>query len=175
MQNSICLVEKDNVCEQSVYERLFRSIAPDLRNFLVYKFQNVEYAEDAVQEAFYVLWQNCKEVTQELSKAYVFRVAQNQIMKVYEKSKVHRKYMDFQDNDKAEVAPDFELEYKELGDKLKVAIEQLPDGQREVFLLNRFEDKTYLQIAADLQVSVKAVEKRMHKALVKLRQICKKI
>ena len=167
--------ENNNVCNQSVFEGLFRTLAPLLRNFLMYKFQHVGYAEDTVQEAFYTLWQNCKNVSKELAKAYVYRVAQNQMIKRLEKDKVHKKYMSFQTKSENEVGPDFYLEYHELSEKLKVAIEKLPDGQREVFLMHRFDNKSYAEIAGELEVSVKAVEKRMHKALLKLRTVCKKL
>ena len=56
-----------------------------------------------------------------------------------------------------------------------VAIASLPEGQREVFLLNRMDQMTYKEIAEFLGVSQKAVEKRMHKALVKLRKTIKNI
>ncbi|MEL7006698.1 MAG: sigma-70 family RNA polymerase sigma factor, partial [Bacteroidota bacterium] len=151
-----------------------RKHAPSLRNFLMYKFQHLEFAEDTVQEAFFTLWRNCKNVTRELAKAYVYRVAQNQMIKLLEKSKVHQKYMSFQTKQE-EVGPDFHLEYQELSEKLKLAIAQLPDGQREVFLMHRFDNKSYADIASELEVSVKAIEKRMHKALVKLRLILKEI
>lgn len=141
----------------------------------MYKFQHTEFAEDAVQEAFVTLWNNCKKVSTELAKAYVYRVAQNLIIKRFERDKVHKRYMSFQTKPKDEVGADFYMEYHELSEKLKLAIEELPDGQREVFLMNRMEDMTYAQIAEELEVSVKAVEKRMHKALLKLRTICKKI
>ena len=141
----------------------------------MYKFQHVDFAEDTVQEAFVTLWQNCKNVTSELAKAYVYRVAQNQMIKRFEKDKVHQKYMSFQSKTEDEVGPDFFLEYQELSEKLKKAIEQLPDGQREVFLMHRFDNKKYAEIAEELDVSVKAVEKRMHKALLKLRVICKNL
>ena len=97
------------------------------------------------------------------------------MLKKLEKDKVHQKYVRLQSKDEAEVGPDFYLEYSELSEKLKTAIDQLPDGQREVFLMNRLDNKTYAVIAEELGVSVKAIEKRMHKALLKLRIICKKL
>ena len=169
------VTEDHNVCEQTVYEELFRTHASSLRNFLMYKFQHTEYAEDTVQEAFYTLWQNCKDVTIALAKAYVYRVAQNQMIKRLERNKVHQKYMSFQTKSEEEAGPDFHLEYNELSEKLKTAIAHLPEGQREVFLMHRFDSKSYAQIAEELEVSVKAVEKRMHKALVKLRLVIKKL
>ncbi|MFQ5448380.1 MAG: sigma factor-like helix-turn-helix DNA-binding protein, partial [Saprospiraceae bacterium] len=47
--------------------------------------------------------------------------------------------------------------------------------QRVVFLMNRMDKMTYAEIADHLGLSVKAIEKRMHSALVELRQILKGI
>lgn len=169
-------VESGNVCHEAVYERLFRTLSPVLRNFLLYKFRDQESAEDAVQEAFVTLWRNCKNVTEALANAYLFKVGQNQMLKKVQKEKVHARYIGLQTTShKDEAGPDFDLEYQELSVKLQSAIEQLPDGQREVFLMNRIDGKTYVEIAELLEVSVKAIEKRMHKALLKLREICKNI
>ena len=71
--------------------------------------------------------------------------------------------------------PEFKMEESEFMDKLQDAIDALPDGQREVFLLNRIDKKTYKEIAEMLGVSQKAIEKRMHKALHKLRLTIGKI
>ena len=66
--------------------------------------------------------------------------------------------------------PEFVLRQKEFQEKLQRTIAKLPDGQREVFLLNRIDKKTYVEIAEIIGLSVKAVEKRMHKALILLRK-----
>ena len=165
----------ENVCEEAVYERLFRSLAPTLRNFLLYKFRDQDTAEDVVQEAFVILWNNCKKVSEALARSYLYKVAQNQMLKKVEKDKVHTRYMQLQVKPMDEMGPDFDLEYHELGKRLQTVIEELPEGQREVFLLNRIDGKTYVEIAEMLDVSVKAVEKRMHKALVALRKVYNKV
>ena len=72
-------------------------------------------------------------------------------------------------------APDFELETKEFQQKLEQALAALPENQRVVFLMNRIEKMTYAEIAEQLELSVKAVEKRMHGALVELRKLTAKI
>lgn len=167
--------QEQDVCKESVYERLFISVAPLLRNFLLYKFRDRERADDMVQEAFFVMWQNCKKVTPALAKAYLFRVAQNQYLKLLDKDKVRQKHLDLQTTQQNDESPEYQMEYNEFEATIKDAIDQLPEGQREVFLLNRIEKKTYAEIAELLDVSVKAIEKRMHKALVKLRKICKEI
>lgn len=150
-------------------------LAPTLRNFLLYKFRDLEKAQDVVQEAFFILWKNCKNVTPDLAKAYLYKVAQNQFLKQLEKEKVRQKHLALQTDKVDAQDPSYHMEYNEFDKKLTGAIEQLPDGQREVFLLNRVDKMTYAQIAELQGVSVKAVEKRMHKALIKLREICKSI
>ena len=167
--------EAKDVCNEREFERQFKSVAPLLRNFLIFKFKDEFSAEDMVQEAFSVLWQNCKKVIPAQAKAFVFKVAQNQVMSKFKKEKVAQNHIQFVVNRQQSEDPSFIMEYNEFEATIEDAINQLPDGQREVFLLNRIEKKTYNEIAEMLEVSVKAIEKRMHKALIKLRQISKDI
>ena len=50
------------------------------------------------------------------------------------------------------------------------AIQNLNETQRVAFLMHRIDGKKYAEIAAELEISVKAVEKRIHLALVELRK-----
>ena len=167
--------EAEDVCNEKVFEFHFKSIAPLLRNFLIFKFKDEFRAEDMMQEAFSVLWQKCKQVLPSQAKAFVFRVAQNQLMSSIKKDKIEQNHIPFIAKTKNQEDPAYIMEYNEFENTIQGAIDQLPDGQREVFLLNRIEKKTYTEIAELLEVSVKAVEKRMHKALLKLRQIARNI
>jgi RNA polymerase sigma-70 factor (ECF subfamily) len=54
-------------------------------------------------------------------------------------------------------------------------IEKLPDKCREIFKLNRFENKKYSEIAEQLNISVKTVEAQMSKALRVLREKLKEL
>ena len=49
--------------------------------------------------------------------------------------------------------------------KLESTINNMPENSKVVFLMNRMEKMTYQQIADSLNLSVKAIEKRMQKAL----------
>ena len=65
--------------------------------------------------------------------------------------------------------PHYLMEEEEFKKKLEAVIASMSEGSREVFLLNRLEDQKYSEIAESLGISVKAVEKRMSKALQVLR------
>lgn len=62
-------------------------------------------------------------------------------------------------------SPEKILEYKELKSKYELALSRLSEKQRVVFLMSRTEDFKYSEIAERLNLSVKAVEKRMKNAL----------
>jgi len=66
--------------------------------------------------------------------------------------------------------PQFELEEKEFEEQLNNSISALPEGCREVFLMNRIDKLKYTEIAERLELSVKAVEKRMSKAISILKE-----
>ena len=53
----------------------------------------------------------------------------------------------------------------ELEQKLKEAMDKMPDGCRKVFVMSRFDGLKNKEIAEQLEISVKAVEKQMTKAL----------
>lgn len=97
------------------------------------------------------------------------------MLKMVDKDKVSQKHIPFISKTTNNEDPQFQMEFSEFDLQVQNAINQLSDGQREVFLLNRIEKKTYNEIAEMLEVSTKAVEKRMHKALLKLRMIHKNI
>jgi RNA polymerase sigma-70 factor (ECF subfamily) len=66
--------------------------------------------------------------------------------------------------------PSFELIKKEFETKLMESISNMPETQREAFLMNRMDNLSYKEIADTLEISVKAVEKRIHLALVYLKE-----
>lgn len=71
--------------------------------------------------------------------------------------------------DQTNLNPEYLLEEEEFKTKLQKVIANLSAEQREVFLLNRIEDKKYREIAVLLNISQKTVEKRMSAALKAIR------
>ena len=171
------LLPQKNVCHEPTYRELFYAHARHVRNFLFYKGANATEADDLAQEAFLRLWRDCAKVPVEKAKSYLFTVAGNLFLDEKKHEQVVLRFQRQAPTEEAsnEENPHFDLETKELQDRLEKAIAQLPENQRIVFLMNRMDKMKYAEIAAYLDLSVKAVEKRMHLALVELRQILKGI
>jgi len=151
-------------------------ISLPLKRFLYFKCGNEKKAEDVMQDAFVKLWENCKKVTPAKAKSYLYTVANNLFLNEVAHDKVVLKYLERQPSYKADqVTPEYELEKKEFRERLQMAINNLPEKQRIVFLMNRIDKKKYREIADDLGINIKTVENRMHLALKTLRKIHKKI
>ncbi len=164
----------EQVCEEAVFQSLFFEYAARIRNFLFYKSGNLELAEDLTQEAFLRLWKNCNKVSYQKARSFLFTVANNLFLDDVKHQKVVQQFKLLPKMEKKEATPEQLLEQKELQEKLEQALLQLPENHRLVFLLSRVEKMTYKEIAVLLDISVKAVEKRMHKALTNLRSILEK-
>ncbi|WP_394970326.1 RNA polymerase sigma factor [uncultured Croceitalea sp.] len=159
-----------NVCEEQIFSSIFKTNSKTIFNYIYYKFGNEEKANDAVQEAFVKLWENCAKVTPEKAKSYLYTVANNLYLNVLKAEKVRLKYADLHSNSITNESPEYVLEEKQFKQKLDNALNDLPENQRTTFLLNRVDGKKYAEIAEIEGVGIKAIEKRMHLALKALRE-----
>lgn len=175
MQQTDLQPEKQ-LCSENVFKSVFESHFKLLRNFLIFKFRDVERAEDTAQNAFVVLWENCALIKPEQAKSFLFTTAIRLSLNLIKHDKVVLNFeLQSKSNGTHHESPEFLLLEAELKNRLEKAINDLPEKQRTVFLMNRFENQSYTQIAALLDLSVKTVEKRMHLALLSLRQIVKNV
>jgi RNA polymerase sigma-70 factor (family 1) len=166
--------KQPSVCEEATFQGVFREYAEGLRNFLYYRCGHLPQAEDWVQESFVRLWKNCAKVPLPKVKGFLYTVANNLFLNEVKHQQVVLSFRQQQPRTGQDtLTPQVILEGEEFKARLTAAIADLPEGQRTVFLLNRTEQKTYKEIAELLGISVKAVEKRMHKALLNLRQVAR--
>lgn len=170
------LQPEKQLCSENVFKSVFESHFKLLRNFLIFKFRDVERAEDTAQNAFVVLWENCALIKPEQAKSFLFTTAIRLSLNLIKHDKVVLNFeLQSKSNGTHHESPEFLLLEAELKKRLEKAINDLPEKQRTVFLMNRFENQSYTQIAALLDLSVKTVEKRMHLALLSLRKIVKNV
>lgn len=168
-------IDPQSICKEVNFDLVYKELVKPLYHFIYYKCGDQALAEDLVQEAFIKLWENCSKVKKKQAKAYLFTVARNLFLNKVSKKKVALKFIQQLDHRKEQENPETLLRQKEFQDQLQLAIHQLPENQRIVFLLSRIDQLKYREIAELLEISQKAVEKRMHKALISLRTLHKDI
>lgn len=153
---------------RDLYEQYFEP----LRGFLYYRTGNIELAEDLVQEVFIKVWDNRDNIKFETVKSLLYTMANNLMINHFNHMKVVSKHEGqvISENRQEYMSPQFQLEEKEFELKFNGVIAALPEGCREVFLMNRIDKLKYEEIAERLDLSVKAIEKRMSKALGILRE-----
>ena len=160
----------DNICEEHLFSSLFEKYSKDLHDFLYYKFGDRLNPKDKVQEAFVKLWQNCAKVRPDKAKSFVFTTANNLMLNEVAHQKVVLKHQQIKPKMHTNENPEFLMQEQEYNDKLQRALSNLTEAQRVAFLMNRVEGKRFKEIAELLDISAKAVEKRIYGALDKLRK-----
>lgn len=159
-----------DVCNEQLFSKLYEQFSKDLHDFIYYKFGEQFDPEDKVHEAFIKLWKNCRNVPPEKAKSFLFTVINNLTLNDIKHRKVVLKFRKIKPQEHTNESPQFLMEEQEYLKKYQAALAKLSDGQRVAFLLNRVEGKRHQEIADLLQISRKAVEKRIYGALEKLRE-----
>ena len=134
-------------------------------------FVSADDAEDIVQDVMVWLWDNHKKVVIKTSiKSYLFRSVRNSCMNRITQGQAQQRLRQAIFD---KIQPFYEMTdnytLEELERKIEEALSHLPEDYRITFEKNRFEDKTYSEIATELGISVKTVEYRMTQSLKQLR------
>ncbi len=160
----------DNICEEKLFSELFLKHSKELHDFIYYKYGESVDPKDKVQEAFIKLWDNCKKISLQKARSFLFTVANNLTLNQLKHNKVKLKFQQNEYSDRTNESPEFVLEEKEYLLKYQNALAKLTEPQRVAFLLNRVEGKKHKEIAELLGISRKAVEKRIYGGLERLRK-----
>ena len=147
------------------FEQFYRNHFSAVRIFILSKCMDNALAQDIAQESFLRLYQNFSKIDSDKRRSYVYTVANNLFLDFLRHNKVKNAHASFVSNYEKPLDPHKLHELEEFKEKIQRVLGQMPEHAREVFLLNRMEKMTYTQIAHQLQVSVKTIEKRMQKAL----------
>jgi RNA polymerase sigma-70 factor, ECF subfamily len=157
---------------ESQFDTLFRNTHQALLKKTNRYVRNLDAAKDIVQEIFISIWNNRMNALQNAAaKAYLEKACINRALNYLRDKK---RFSQLPDGASPELfahhdSPCTRLMFSQLYDGIMGVINSLPDKVREPFLLSRFEQLTYEQIAQSMGISVVAVEKNIRKALKELR------
>jgi RNA polymerase sigma factor (sigma-70 family) len=177
MMSAIAMTEQDRQITEVVAEQRGR-----LRNFIRRRVRNEADVEELLQEVFYELVEaNRLLMPIEYVTGWLFRVARNRITDLFRKKKPENF------TDAAVMDDDGELMQIEellpspddgpealylrqlLLDEMEIAVAELPAEQREVFVANELEGRSFKEMAAESGVNINTLLARKRYAVLQLR------
>lgn len=168
--------------DQRISQALDRD-RPRLRNFIRRRVTDPRDAEDILQDVFYELVEaNRLLMPIEHVTAWLFRVARNRITDLFRKKKPEpfsavtsldedgepRQIEDLLRS--PDVDPEAEYFRQVLLEEIELALDELPEEQREVFVAHEVEGRSFKQMAAETGVNINTLLARKRYALLHMRK-----
>ena len=170
LSEDIFLLSALKASEKKAFDKLFRKYYPMLCAYC-HRFVDLEDAEEIVQDVMLWLWENRETLIIETSLSQylfkmIYRRALNRIARQDVKHRADTHF--FEEMHEMLQNADF-YQVEELTHRINKAIAALPPSYREAFVMHRFREMSYKEIAATLEVSPKTVDYRIQQALKQLR------
>jgi RNA polymerase sigma-70 factor (ECF subfamily) len=154
---------------QRAFQKLFDQYFERVRNYLFYRCGDPELATDIAQDTFMRIWEKNLKPEKGREKALLFKIAGDLFVSAYRKKQTALKFAMLAPHEAHNPSADHEMDYNELKTRYEQSLNSMNEKQRVVFLMSRYDGLKYREIAAHLDIGVKAVEKRMHEALEHLK------
>ena len=156
--------------DQKAFDTLFRRYYPMLCAY-GHRFVELEDAEEIVEDSLLWIWENRETLVIESSlNSYLFKMvyrrALNKLAHIDATQPADTRFYEemqemLQDTDYYQI--------EELAKRIEDAVAALPESYREAFVMHRFRDMSYKEIAETLGVSPKTIDYRIQQALKQLR------
>jgi len=150
--------------------RLFEDYAPALRAFLLRRLGNIEDAREATQDVFLNLWrQEQKGLLQSEASAYLFTSADNWVKDCRRKARSHvlDRHEPLDGHDPAAHQPNEEevVHWRQGLELVMECIKELPLETQRIFHLYHGSRMSYTDIAEELGITSRTVERHMAQAI----------
>lgn len=164
--------------DELAFEKIFKSNHNQIVGFCNQFISDLDKANSLTQEVFLNLWLNREKIeTLNGIRAFLYTFAKSSCLNYIRHRKIVSKYEDkhLQDREEElnrEVLESFDfnsLDFSELEGLIQLTINDLPEKCRQVFIMSRFEGKMNKEISEELNISVKAVEANITRALKTLK------
>jgi RNA polymerase sigma-70 factor (ECF subfamily) len=154
--------------------QVYAACRTPLLRFLQHRLGNSHSAEDAVQESFTRLAASGIVIPPDEQRLYLFQIAANLLR---DQAREHVRHggtimLSFDDAGmdmhnlplQAGSCPSVVAEHRERLDRLGQALDELPERQREAFVLHRFDGLTQDEVAERMGISRRMVVKHLRRA-----------
>ncbi|MET6998642.1 RNA polymerase sigma factor [Chitinophaga defluvii] len=155
--------------EQAFIEALFKAYFPMVCKTIYRLVQDAPVAEDLAQELFIKIWNKRNSLQDIYFKAYLHKSAINMALDYLDKTRRKGQHTPLDETMVLVQSAHSGQNIQQTKIHIQEAINRLPEKCREIFILSRYEEMSYREIADTLNISVKTVENQVITALKKLR------
>ncbi|PIR41562.1 MAG: hypothetical protein COV31_00430 [Candidatus Yanofskybacteria bacterium CG10_big_fil_rev_8_21_14_0_10_46_23] len=157
---------------------VYRQYFPKIYKYCLFRLNSKEDAEDLTEQTFLRTWDYLIQGNEiENFRAFLFRVAHNQVIDLYSKREIDRKHSEpliNQEGRERDLPDETDLladnQEKELYQEAQEELDQLKPEYREVMILYYVEDLDLSEIAEILGLTEGNVRVRLHRARNKLKE-----
>jgi RNA polymerase sigma-70 factor (ECF subfamily) len=151
------------------FKMIYDTHFDDLRRYLIYRSGDQDLSGDIAQNVFMKVWTKKIEIASGNIKSLLFKMATEEFISHIRRKKVEKEYTESIDL-RLIREPDNNDDLLEKKVLFQKALNQLPEKQKTALLMNKMQGLTYKEIAEVLNLSQKAIEKRIGLALKALKQ-----
>lgn len=151
------------------FKMIYDTHFDDLRRYLIYRSGDQDLSGDITQNVFMKVWTKKIEIASGNIKSLLFKMATEEFISHIRRKKVEKEYTESIDL-RLIREPDNNDDLLEKKVLFQKALNQLPEKQKTALLMNKIQGLTYKEIAEVLNLSQKAIEKRIGLAFKALKQ-----
>lgn len=161
---------------KSDFESIFKEYFEPLCNFINKYINNWEDSREVVQNTFYKVWQNREKIEVKTTiKNYLFQASKNTMIDQIRRSKKEIELTKgIIERIEAQPIDDSLMDESMIKRSIIEGLKHLKPKNRQIFELNKFEGLSYKEIAEYLNISERAVEDNIARALKSLKGFIKK-
>jgi len=164
----------------NAFKEVFRLLYPRLKGYCKLFISNGSLVEDIIQESFITLWEKRDSIKADKSiESFVFVIVRNRCLNVLKKQKIEESNIELDNLNISELQYLYQLDFTEKEDKsmeelliasFQNAVEKLPEKMKLVFTKCKIEGLKQKDVAQELGISLKMVEKQINKAKLQIRK-----
>ena len=154
------------------FDILYKKYSKRLYLFGYSILKSQEETENLIQDVFLNLWEKRNDVERDASvKYYLFSIAYNSAITLIRKKTRESEFINYLKSlpEINEEPTNLKIEFNDLTNKLEEIIQELPQRQKQVYLLHRVKGLKYSEIGEQLKISTNSIETHMSRALKTIR------
>jgi RNA polymerase sigma-70 factor (ECF subfamily) len=167
---------------ETKYRYLVQQYKNRIYTYALYMVRNRMDADDITQEVLIKIWKGIEGVNFLSASSWIIRTTHNQCIDVLRKRGVELRreavidevFEETYEGRRTENDPYIKYQLKHMSERIKEAVQRLPENLRSVFVLYEMQDLKYSEIAEALDIPLNSVKVYLLRARRKLQEELKK-